>query len=190
MRGLNATAASLLGLLHDGPMTGWDLVAAAQDRIGDFWTLTQSQVYRELARMTGDGLVTVGERGPRDRKPYTITDAGRRAFAEWIDADPAADQVRVPLLLTILFSGHLRPGRLAEILAASRAGHAARLAAYREHEERLAGSGDAVRLATLRFGIRHEQAALDWFDELTGLLGPTGPSTRDGARGSRTSSPT
>ncbi|HEY0449902.1 helix-turn-helix transcriptional regulator [Actinophytocola sp.] len=171
MRTLNATAASLLGLLHDGPLTGWDLVASAQDRIGNFWTLTQSQVYRELARMTEDGLVTVGDPGPRDRKPYTITDAGAAAFAEWIDADPAHDQVRVPLLVTILFSAHLRAGRLAEIIAAARAAHAARLAAYRTHEQDLASAGDRVRLATLRFGIRHEQAALDWFDELPALLG-------------------
>jgi DNA-binding PadR family transcriptional regulator len=173
MRSLNATAASLLGLLHDGPLTGWDLVAVAQDRIGNFWTLTQSQVYRELARMTEDGLVTVGAPGPRDRKPYTITDAGRAAFASWIDAAPAPDQVRVPLLLTILFSDHLRPGRLAEIIAAGRAEHAARLASYREHEQHLASSTDRVRLATLRFGIRHEEAALAWFDELPALLSPT-----------------
>jgi DNA-binding PadR family transcriptional regulator len=170
MRSLNATAASLLGLLHDGPLTGWDLVAVAQDRIGNFWTLTQSQVYRELARMTEDGLVTVGAPGPRDRKPYTITDAGRAAFASWIDAAPAQDQVRVPLLLTILFSEHLRPGRLAEIIAAGRAEHAARLAGYREHEKQLTSSTDRVRLATLRFGIRHEEAALAWFDELPALL--------------------
>jgi len=32
-------------------MTGWDLVAVAQQRIGNFWTLTQSQVYRELTAM-------------------------------------------------------------------------------------------------------------------------------------------
>jgi DNA-binding PadR family transcriptional regulator len=172
MRSLNATAASLLGLLHDGPLTGWDLVAVAQDRIGNFWTLTQSQVYRELARMTEDGLVTVGVPGPRDRKPYTITDPGRAAFASWIDAAPAPDQVRVPLLLTILFSDHLRPGRLAEIIAAGRAEHATRLASYREHEEQLAAASDRVRLATLRFGIRHEEAALAWFDELPALLSP------------------
>jgi len=178
MRTLNATAASLLGLLHDGPLTGWDLVATAQDRIGNFWTLTQSQVYRELARMTEDGLVTVGPPGPRDRKPYTLTDAGRTAFAEWIDAGPAREQLRVPLLLTILFSGHLRPGRLAEIIETERAAHADRLAAYQEHERRLT---DPMRLATLRFGIRHEQAALDWFDELPDLLiAPRSPAPRTG----------
>ncbi len=175
-RALNATAASLLGLLHDGELAGWDLVTHAQDRIGNFWTLTQSQVYRELARMTDDGLVTVGDPGPRDRKPYRITEAGRRAFHEWINGDPAHDQIRVPLLLTILFSGHLEPGRLTEILAAERATHASKLAAYLEHEKALVNApGEAVRLATLRFGIRHEQAALDWFDELPDLLSATTP---------------
>lgn len=164
---LNATAAALLGLLHDGPMTGWDLMARAADRIGNFWTLTQSQVYRELTRMTEQELVSVGEPGPRDRKPYTITQAGRAAFAEWVDTDPAGDQVRVPLLLTINFADHLSPARLAEIIAGQRSWHARRLAEYRRHEAEIS---DPRRLATLRFGIRHEQAALDWFDELPALL--------------------
>jgi DNA-binding PadR family transcriptional regulator len=169
---LNATAASLLGLLHRGPMTGWDLVTTAQERIGNFWTLTQSQVYRELAKMTDTGLVTVGEKGPRDRKPYTITKAGRKAFADWIGGDPPREQVRVPLLLTIQFSDHLEPGRLSEIIAAQRAKHAARLAEYRANEQLLLRAPEEVkRLATLRFGIRYEQAVLDWFDELPDMLG-------------------
>ena len=41
---VNPTAASLLGFLHDGPMSGWDLVNRAQERIGEFWSLTRSQV--------------------------------------------------------------------------------------------------------------------------------------------------
>jgi DNA-binding PadR family transcriptional regulator len=168
---LNATAASLLGLLHQGTMTGWDLVALAHERIGNFWTLTQSQVYRELARMTETGLVTVGEPGPRDRKPYTITEAGRQAFASWVSGDPAREQIRVPLLLTIQFSDHLPPGRLAEIIQGQRAKHAERLVQYQKHEKDLAGAPDgAKRLATLRFGILYEQAALDWFDELPKLI--------------------
>jgi len=181
MRSLNATAASLLGLLHDGPLSGWDLVEAAQARIGNYWTLTQSQVYRELSRMTDDGLVALGETGPRERKPYRITDAGRAAFTTWINGDPAREQIRVPLLLTIQFSAHLAPGRLEEILTAERATHAERLEKYRAHAGRLElygeldGKLDHVRLATLRFGIRHEEAALAWFDELPELFSGTTP---------------
>lgn len=92
---LNATAASLLGSLHEGPMTGWDLVAVAQQRIGNFWTLTQSQVYRELAAMAKSGLVEAGEPRPRDRKPFTITSRGRAAFREWIDREPGLEHIRI-----------------------------------------------------------------------------------------------
>mgnify|MGYP003290276216 CR=1 FL=1 len=81
-RPLNATAASLLGFLHEGPKTGWDLVTTAQERIGKFWSLTTSQVYRELSAMERDGLIEAGETGPRARKPYALTDDGRRAFAD------------------------------------------------------------------------------------------------------------
>ena len=45
---LNPTAASLLGFLHQGPMTGWDLAQTVEATIGDFWNVTRSQVYREL----------------------------------------------------------------------------------------------------------------------------------------------
>lgn len=175
-RPLNATAASLLGFLHDGPMTGWDLVVIAQQRIGEFWTLTQSQVYRELAAMAGAGLVEVGPPGPRDRKPYSLTEAGRAAFAEWVSRDPGPDQVRIPLLLTLAFAGHLPPGRLRALLAARRAEHAERLSRYEAGRAALQAAPAAVvdrtRLLTLEYGLRHERAVLDWFDALPGLLDP------------------
>lgn len=173
-RPLNATAASLLGFLHERPMSGWDLVAEAQARIGNFWTLTQSQVYRELAAMARAGLVELGEPGPRDRKPYLITEAGRAAFREWIDREPGLEQIRFPLLLTIMFAGHLSPGRLAEMVTAHRATHAERLAGYRrirDEVDGVAAGGDRFRLATLEFGLRYETAVLDWFDRLPEILG-------------------
>jgi DNA-binding PadR family transcriptional regulator len=163
-RRLNATAASLLGFLHEGPMTGWDLVAVAQDRIGDFWSLTQSQVYRELTAMAADGLVEVGERGPRDRKPYAITDAGRAAFAEWVARAPGPDAIRMPLLLTIMFGRHVPPDRLPGFVAEHRAVHAARLAGY--HRQKAEGVPDGYADAVLDFGIAYESAVLAWFDGL------------------------
>ena len=72
---VNATAASLLGFLHERPMSGWDLVATAQALIGDFWTLTRSQVYRELAAMETADLIVAGTAGPGGRRPWP---AGRR----------------------------------------------------------------------------------------------------------------
>ncbi|WP_067686512.1 PadR family transcriptional regulator [Nocardia jejuensis] len=167
-RPLNSTAASLLGFLHQGDMSGWDLVALAQDRIGDFWTITQSQVYRELGTMHQNGMVDKGEAGARDRTPYRITESGREAFAEWIARDPGAETIRVPLLLTLSFGEFVDPHRLDRIIAANRTVHEQRLAKYLSgHDEE---KTSAFERTTLDFGIRYERAVLEWFDRLPELL--------------------
>ncbi len=61
---VNATAAALLGLLHGGPMTGGQLVAAAGERFGLFFSVTRSQVYRELPALTEEALLRLGKQGP------------------------------------------------------------------------------------------------------------------------------
>ncbi len=165
-RGLNATAASLLGFLHERPMTGWDLVATAQALIGDFWSLTRSQVYRELATMERNGLIRAGEIGARDKRPYELTDEGRASFAAWVEREPGQENIRYPLLLTLAFGKHVAPERLAAFLASHRQIHAARLEGY---EAIASGAGDGLdpyARATLDFGIRYERAVLDWFDHL------------------------
>lgn len=172
-RRLNATAASLLGFLHWGPMSGWDLAATAQHVIGDFWSLTRSQVYRELAWMAEEGLVRAGERGSRDRQPFELTEAGRAAFKEWASQEPGPETIRFPLLLTISFGRHIEPDQLAAFIARHRAIHARRLAEYEAHRDE-AGEDerDIYGEATLAFGLAYERAVLAWFDSLPPELRP------------------
>lgn len=163
---LNATAASLLGFLHNGPMTGWDLHATAEACIGGFWTVTRSQVYRELTALASRGFVEQGSVGARAQKPFTITADGRAAFATWIDREPGEANIRHPLLLTIAFGAHLTPARRAEILREHRRRHEEVLAGYRQQWEESEAHRSVFDSATLDFGIRYEQATLDWFDAL------------------------
>lgn len=165
-RQLNATAASLLGFLHEGPMSGWDLLQTAQERIGGFWSLTPSQVYRELARLADDGYAEAGAPGPRARRVFALTDDGRAAFRSWLQGEPAAEQIRYPLLLTVAFGRHLPADRRAAILASHRATHEARLAEYEETQRAAPADADAFATAGLDFGIRYERAVLDWFAHL------------------------
>jgi DNA-binding PadR family transcriptional regulator len=169
----NATAASLLGFLHHGPMSGWDLAAVAQTVIGEFWSLTRSQVYRELERMAATGLVVAGEPEARNRRPFEITDAGRAAFAAWIEQEPGAEQIRFPLLLTVSFGRHLPPAKLRRFVEQHRRVHAERLADYEQQYAAATAPGvepDPYSLATLEFGLAHERAVMDWFDRLPDRL--------------------
>jgi DNA-binding PadR family transcriptional regulator len=172
---LNPTAAALLGFLDAGELSGYELAKAATEIIGDFWHVTRSQVYRELASLTEHGLIEpAGDgSGPRARRPYRITPAGRAAFAAWITRQPPLEQVRFPLLLTMSFGRWVGPGRLLEFTAAHRAAHQDRLARY---QALLADGGlDSYLRATVSFGVRYEQAVLAWMDSLPALLADAGP---------------
>ena len=174
-RRLNATAASLLGFLHDRPLSGYELAATAQQVIGDFWSLTQSQVYRELAWMTDAGLVERGEPEQRDRRRYTLTDAGRAAFDEWMRHVPGPETIRHPLLLALRFGRHVPVERLTAYLRQHREVHAEKLRTYEEQAAALdsapASARDPFQQATLAFGIAYERAVMDWFTQLPALLG-------------------
>ena len=171
-RGLNSTAAALLGLLRRyGPMTGGDLVRTAETVIGEYWPLTRSQIYRELTTLTGDQFLSAGPPGPRRTRLYSLTPAGETAFLAWLQASPGDAQPRMPLLLTVLFGADLPPGRLAEILDDHERRHRERLACYRALDADLAGSdASPYTRATLSFGIRHEQAVLQWLAGLPAEL--------------------
>ena len=170
MADLNPTAASLLGFLHGGEYSGYELLKVAEQLIGDFWSLTQSQVYRELAALAARGLVEVGEVGARARRPHRITEEGRAAFAAWLCVPPATEQIRFPLLLTLAFGDQLDRDRLLGFIDDHRREHQQRLRNYQTMLDTLPLT--KYQKANLSFGLRYEQAVLDWADELPGLLAP------------------
>jgi len=164
---LNPTRASLLGFLHEGPMTGWDLLQTVQGTIGYFWNVTSSHVYRELDSLRAAGLIKAGQRGSRSKRPFTLTAKGRKAFTAWINQEPAQELIRFPLLVTMFFGNHLEPARLAEFVETHRKGHAERLEQYRRIGA-AAEDADPYMHATLQFGMAYEEAALGWFDAQIG----------------------
>ncbi|HEY1642112.1 MAG TPA: PadR family transcriptional regulator [Streptosporangiaceae bacterium] len=180
MTDLNPTAAALLGFLAGGELSGYELTKAADEIIGDFWHVTRSQVYRELASLSERGMIVPAGTGPRARQPYRITEAGREAFAGWVARQPQLEQIRYPLLLTMAFGTWLGADRLLEFAAAHRPAHEERLARYQSlREDR---GLDSYQKATVAFGIRYEEAVLGWMGELPAILAdaaPDGPAAPD-----------
>jgi len=101
----------LLGLLAAGPASGYDLLKVFDRSLAFVWPATQSQLYGELNRLADDGLIEVGEEGPRGRKSYRITAPGRDELERWItDVEP--DRVRRnDAMLRVFFLGAVGPER-------------------------------------------------------------------------------
>lgn len=161
--GLNSTSAALLGILHDGPLTGGQLVTQADERLGPLWTLTRSQVYRELPVMASRGYVRAGKPGARASLAYTISAAGKRAFAEWLASPLEPDHPRNPLLLRLGFGSYQSKDELRALIAQAREQHEASLAIHRETASHLKRTKrNAYALAAAEFGVAYEKSLLKW----------------------------
>jgi len=160
---VNSTAAALLGLLHVEPMTGGQLVAAATDRFGAFFSVTRSQVYRELPALTAAGLLRLGEQGPRASQQYVLTPAGKRAFRTWLAEDTGADSLRSPLVLRLLHSDSLPSEQRKELVRSGRETFAARLASARAAAR---GESDPYRRAVADFAVAHNRAMVKLLDAI------------------------
>ncbi len=78
---------ALLGLLSYHDQTGYDLKKLFDDSIRNFWHASISQIYRELNTLQQKGYVTseiLPQADRPDKRIYSITEAGRTAFSDWI----------------------------------------------------------------------------------------------------------
>jgi DNA-binding PadR family transcriptional regulator len=160
--GVNATAAALLGLLHDGPMTGGQLMAESERRLGSYWSMTRSQVYRELPALAESGFVRLGKPGPRSSQPYAITPAGKRAFAKWLASDAGREALRNPVALRAAFGKHQSPNALATTYQQAIESHNEAIAAIREVVKSMRKEGENFDAAAQEFAIGYHKAAIAW----------------------------
>ncbi|MCS0603827.1 PadR family transcriptional regulator [Streptomyces sp. LP11] len=96
---------AVLAALLEGEASGYELSKSFDVSLANFWPATPQQLYRELERLAGDGLVASRvvrqERRP-DKRMFTLTEAGRAelgAFAGRPPKRPTA--VRDELLIKV-----------------------------------------------------------------------------------------
>jgi DNA-binding PadR family transcriptional regulator len=179
---LNSTAACVLGILDIGPpppwrddwsvergMTGAWVWTTIERSVGGFWSLTRSQVYQELKRLTASQLVVADAASGR----FAITDAGREAAREWFTqlalTEPRAEQIRSPIALSVFFGDYLPVELLERVVREHRLRYQRRLdvlnsiAAALDDDQSLPGS-------TLRRGILSVSGAIEWTNDVLARL--------------------
>lgn len=163
VRELNATSAALLGLLHTAAMTGGQLVTAADERFGSFFSVTRSQVYRELPVLAEAGLVRLGKKGARSSQQYVLTAAGKRAFKSWLNSTPGSDNLRSSLILRLLHAGQLTPKQRANLVSSARTDYLGHLDEARADAK---AAANPYTKAVAEFTVAHRRAVLKLLDAI------------------------
>lgn len=136
-----------LGLLAQHPGSGYDLLKRFEKSMANVWPATQSQLYGELNRLADDGLIEVSDIGPRGRKEYRVTAAGREELQRWVTSPQDDPPYRSPELLRVFLLSEIPHGEARKhVMAAT------------EHAE-----AEVKRLQELRDSI-------DWADEVDAMF--------------------
>jgi DNA-binding PadR family transcriptional regulator len=179
MAATNRTAYALLGLLAQGPKTGYEIKQVVERTISHFWKESYGHIYPTLKTLIAEGQV-VREAGAQSgtRQRYQITAAGQAALAAWLAAPLEPEGVRNELALKLYFGSLTTPAVSKAHLVAHREHHQRLLARFAadkpEIEQRaIAGDREAMhQLITLALGMHISTARIAWCDEALGLLEP------------------
>lgn len=173
---------AMLGLLARKPRTGYDLIRLLRKPIGYYWTAQQSQIYPELGRLTASDLVefsTGAGPGPREKKTYAITPAGRTALTAWLPEPLGARSNRDELMVRTfsVVAGERDQMRAFYLtVAADYRAYVADLETQLVEVIRAGGESiDNVQFgnyATLRMGIASARLRQEWCEWIAAQLQP------------------
>ena len=165
---------AILGLLSIRSASGYDLSRAFAGSVAHFWHADRSQIYRTLDRLSAAGAITtevVRQDGKPDRKVHSLTDAGREELTDWLSSPLEADHAKEPFLARLFFAVHIGLEGVQRLLDER----------YREVNESLTQLASItiraddltgrLQTATLRNGLAHAKAELEWLRETRQLLG-------------------
>jgi PadR family transcriptional regulator AphA len=158
---------ALLGLLAEGPASGYELTQRFGEGIGSFaWTAGHSQIYPELARLVADGLVEVVAEGPRGRRDHALTDPGREALRTWLMGPRTGSRtVRSEFVLRLFLLSTLDAADASQVLDDVEhlvAAQTAQIeAAQREIREAGLPASYGPNMAA-EFGVRANRATQEW----------------------------
>lgn len=169
MKLVNKTRYAILGMLLEGPNTGYEIKSFMGRSTGYFWRESDSTIYPMLKVLAGEGKVlsNIVYVGKKKKEVFSITETGREEFKAWLESPTGSETARNEFLLKLFFiSDEKEMVRLFE----ERVEKVEKTyEEYKKIEERLEKLGDyphrAIRLKSLRYGIAQLALEIQWLKE-------------------------
>lgn len=166
MKLVNKTRYAILGMLLDGPCSGYEIKSLMGRSTAYFWRESDSTIYPMLKLLAKEGkaqseIIYVGK---KKKEIFSITDLGREEFKTWFENPTGLETPRNEFLLKLFFAAdqteaiRLFQERLEKIERIH--------AEYKKIEERLEGLTDSpkksIRLKALKYGICQLELEIQW----------------------------
>lgn len=169
MSSVNKTRYAILGMLFDGPCTGYEIKSLMGRSTAYFWRESDSTIYPMLKVLAKEGkaIPQIVYIGKKKKELFSITEAGRAEFKTWLESPTGLETSRNEFLLKLFFvidreeMIRLFQERLEKIEKTYEE--------YKKIEGRLESLTDsprkAIRLKALRYGMAVFALEIQWLKE-------------------------
>lgn len=172
MKSSNRTRYAILGILLDGPSTGYEIKSLMGRSTVYFWRESDSTIYPMLKVLAEEGkaLSEVVYVGKKKKEIFSITETGRIEFQTWFESPTSEETPRNEFLLKLFFATdqketiRLFQERLEKVEKIHKE--------YKQIEERLESISDSplkeIRLKALRYGLSLLESENKWLNNEKG----------------------
>lgn len=169
MKSSNKTRYAILGVLLQGPTTGYEIKSLMGRSTVYFWRESDSTIYPMLKVLAKEGRVSseIVYVGKKKKEVFSITKTGQAEFKAWFDSPTGDETPRNEFLLKLFFAINqdevirLFQERLEKIEKMHEE--------YKKIKERLECIADSprkmVRLKALRYGIALLESEIQWLND-------------------------
>ncbi len=169
MRLVNKTKFAILGMLLEGPSTGYEIKSLMSRSTVYFWRESDSTIYPMLKVLAEEGkaLSKIVYVGKKKKVVFSITEAGRAEFRAWLESPTGSETPRNEFLLKLFFVTDRED--MIHLFQESLEKAEKTYEEYKKIEERLenlaVSSRTAIRLKALRYGMAHIALEIKWLKE-------------------------
>jgi len=159
--------------------SGYEIANYFDWSIGNFWKSSHQQIYKELATLAKDKLVTfkhINQKDKPSKKVYKITQAGEHELTKWLEL-PVDLAVRKDAFMIKVFAGGLgKPEVLLKELKRHQEIVKGLIDSFQEYEKSIFGDPEKLsvekqfRYMTLQHGIISRKAWLKWSRQLEKII--------------------
>ena len=166
MRLVNKTRYAILGMLLEGPSTGYDIKSFMGRSTVYFWRESDSTIYPMLKVLAKEGKVLskIAYVGKKKKEVFSITKTGRKEFKAWIESPTGSETQRNEFLLKLFFITSRE--ELIRLFQERLEKTKKTYDDYQKIEKRLENFTDsprkAIRIKALKYGIAHLMLEIKW----------------------------
>ena len=166
----------ILGALMESPVHGYDLKKRVFRKVFADFGINDGQLYPLLKKLDAQGLIRkqiVPREGAPSRQRYFITDAGRAEFEDWLTSDEGQERsmrydfMRKDAFFTRCnYIRHMDKKSAVAMMVRQMDTVRATLDDFHEARRRMRDRNvDPYRIRLLEYGIKNQQARLEWLEE-------------------------